>query len=60
MGVVVHRDALVLPGWVPAWGHGFGDLVALIYMNLIGKCVAYEPALEEADCRSWRQGRQAT
>lgn len=34
MEAEVHRDVLLLPRWVPAWGHGFGDLVALICMNL--------------------------
>lgn len=60
MEVEVHRDAFLLPGGVPAWGHGFGDLVALIYMNLIGKRTTCEAALEGGRCRSRRQGRQAT
>lgn len=46
MEVELCRDALLLPPWVPAWGHDFGDLVALIYMNLIGERTMYEAALE--------------
>lgn len=58
MEVKVHRDALLLPKWVPAWGHGFGDLVAVILMSLTGKHTVCEATLEVAGCSSWRQGRQ--
>ena len=55
MEIEVCRDALPLPRWVSAWGHGFGDLLALICMNLIGKCRAYEAALEGESCRESRR-----
>lgn len=55
MAVEVHGDALLLPGWVPVWGNAFGDLMALIYMNLIGRRTACEAASEGAGCRSRRQ-----
>lgn len=55
MEVEVRRDALLLPGWVPAWARGFDNPVALIYMDLIGKRTACEAALEGAGCRSRRR-----